>query len=90
MESTTHNCDTFLQHEMFKDAVLHCDVDKISPSMLITSEDDKKFLVSLSELEREAVLADQFHQFNRAEELRLTLDIAHQLGHYADEFGTSP
>ncbi len=90
MESTAPNSDSFLQLDLFKDAVLYCDVDKISPSMLITSEDDKKFLVSLSELEREAVLADQFHQFNRAEELRLTLVIAHQLVHYADEFGTSP
>jgi hypothetical protein len=35
---------------LFKDAVLYCDVDKISPSMLITSEDDKKYLMSLLEL----------------------------------------
>jgi hypothetical protein len=57
-------------------------VDKISPSMLITSEDDKKYLVSLSELEREAVLADWFDQFKRAEELRLALENAQQSGHY--------
>jgi hypothetical protein len=50
---------------LFKDSVLHCDVDKISPSMLITSEDDEKYLASLSELEFEAALADQFDQFDQ-------------------------
>jgi hypothetical protein len=40
---------------LFKDAVLHCDVDKISPIMLISSE-----------LELETVLADQCDQFKRA------------------------
>jgi hypothetical protein len=37
--------------------------------MLITSEDDKNYLASLSELKCEAVLADQFDQLKRAEEL---------------------
>jgi hypothetical protein len=50
MESTAPNSDSFLQLDLFKDAVLYCDVDKISPSMLITSEDDKKYLMSLLEL----------------------------------------
>jgi hypothetical protein len=63
---------------------LHFDVGKISPSMLITSEDDKKYLASLSELEREAVLADWFDQFKRAEELRLALEVAQQTGCYDD------
>jgi hypothetical protein len=52
--------------------------------MLITSEDDKNYLASLSELKCEAVLADQFDQLKRAEELWLALDIAYQSGHYAD------
>jgi hypothetical protein len=52
--------------------------------MLITSEDDKKYLASLSELEREAVLADWFDQFKRAEELRLALEVAQQTGCYDD------
>jgi hypothetical protein len=66
MESNTSNSDSFLSHDLFKDAVLHCDVGKISPSMLITSEDDKKYLASLSEFKCEAVLADGFNQFKRA------------------------
>jgi hypothetical protein len=41
---------------LFKDAVLYCDVDKVSPSMLITSEDDKKYLMSLLELNMRQLL----------------------------------
>jgi hypothetical protein len=59
-------------------------VDKISPSLLITSEDDKKYLASLSELELEAVVADHFHQFKRVEELRMALEVAQQSGHYGE------
>jgi len=33
--------------------------------MLITSEDDEKYLASLSGLEFEAALADQFDQFDQ-------------------------
>jgi hypothetical protein len=80
MESTTPNSDSFLWHDLFKDAVLHCDVDKISPSMLITSEDDKTYLASLSQLECETILADWFDQFKRAEELRLALEVSQQSG----------
>jgi hypothetical protein len=85
MESNTPNSDSFLWHDFFNDAVLHCNVDKISLSLLITSEDDKTYLTSLSELEHEAVLADQFDQFKRAEELRLALEVAQQSGHYDDD-----
>ncbi len=51
-------------------------MDKISRSMIITTEEDRKYLDSLSELEREVVLADCFEQFKRAEELRIALSIA--------------
>jgi hypothetical protein len=60
MESNIPNSDSFLSHDLIKDAVFHCNVDKISPSMLITSEDDKKYIASLSELECDAVLPDGF------------------------------
>jgi len=82
--STWNLVDSFLWHDYFKDAVWHCDVDKISPSLLITSEDDKKYLASLSELELEAVVADHFHQFKRVEELRKALEVAQQSGHYGE------
>jgi hypothetical protein len=84
MGTNTPNSDSFLSHDLLKDAVSHCNVDKISPSMLITSGDDKKYLASLSELENEAVLADQFNQFKRAKELRLALEVAQQTGRYDD------
>ncbi|MFN9980641.1 MAG: hypothetical protein ACK53Y_12025, partial [bacterium] len=38
----------------------------------------------MSEFEHEAVLADQFDQFKRAEELRLALEVAQQSGHYGE------
>jgi hypothetical protein len=38
------------------------------------------YLASLAEF----VLADRFHQFKRVDELRLTLEVAQQTGHYDD------
>jgi hypothetical protein len=38
--------------------------------MIISTEKDRKYLDSLSELEHEVVLADCFEQFKKAEELR--------------------
>jgi hypothetical protein len=64
MESSP-NRDSFLSHELFKDAALHFDVEKICPSMIITTEEDRKYLDSLSELQREVVLADRFEQLKK-------------------------
>jgi hypothetical protein len=61
---------------LFRNAVFHCDEDKISPSMIITTAEDRKYLDSLSKLECEVVLADQFEQFKKAEELRIALSIS--------------
>ncbi len=47
--------------------------------MIITTEEDRKYLESLSELEREVALADCFEQFKKAAELRIALSIAQYL-----------
>jgi hypothetical protein len=64
----------------FSDGVesLLVDVDQVDPSMLYTSKEDKLWLASLPELQREQIIAERLEKLKQAKDMSTALAVAHR------------
>jgi hypothetical protein len=60
------------------------DVDQVDPSMLYTSEEDKLWLASLPELQREQVIAERLEKLKQAKDMSTALAVAHRRSSVVD------
>ena len=77
MELKTSKDDDFLDSlEIPDDGLAYLDVDKLDPSTVYRDQEDKRYLESLSELQREAIIAQHLDKLKRVTEMRRALSRA--------------
>jgi hypothetical protein len=77
MESEASNNDDLLHAlEIPDDGLAYFDVDKLDPSTVYRDEEDKRYLESLTELQREAIIAQRLDKLKRVTDMRRALSCA--------------
>ena len=62
------------------DDLFNFDPDNLDPSFLVTDEDDQRYLESLPELQREAILGERFEKLKSSVDMNRALKEAARLG----------